>query len=281
MMGELRRDSGGETQIFGDVVTQNVPSPSGGDVTTEAFLARVPEVSLLSLRVVEATDVGTATRLIRLGGDDLAGFTYAVGQDLMFVVDTGNGRIIRRRYTIRRFDPIDRVLDLHIVTDSDGPGAVWTRALAVGDAVEAVGPRGKITLSDSVTSHLFIGDDVSAPAIAAMVEALPPGSQATVFVEIAEALDETKIDPAHGIDLTWTWLHRDGRPAGEVEALLEAVAAAEVPAGVHAYVFGEAQVVNAVGSALKERGVPAERMSPKAYWGRGRANASHGEPLKG
>jgi NADPH-dependent ferric siderophore reductase len=263
-------------------VTQDIPSPSGGsDMTTEAFLARAPEVSLLRLRVVEVVEIGSATRLLRLSGDDLADFAYAVGQDVMFVVDTANGRIIRRRYTIRRFDPVDRVLDLHIVVDIDGPGARWVRGLAVGDPVEAIGPRGKITLADGVDAHLFVGDDVSAPAIAAMVEALPAGSRATVIVEIGEPADQMKVDPSNDIELAWTWLHRDGRPAGEAGALLEAVAAIELPAQpVHAYVFGEARVVNSVASTLKERGVPAERMSAKAYWGRGRANASHGEPLK-
>jgi NADPH-dependent ferric siderophore reductase len=261
-------------------VAQNVPSPSGGDVTTEAFLARAPEVSLLNLRVVDATEIGSSTRLVRLGGDDLENFEYAVGQDLMFVVDDANGRIIRRRYTIRRLDPVDRILDLHIVTESDGPGAAWVRDLTVGDTVEAVGPRGKITISPEVDSHLFVGDDVSAPAIAAMVEALPAGSRAVVMVEIADAVDEMKIDPAYDIDLSWHWLRREGRPAGEPHALLAAVDGIEVPEGTHAYVFGEAQVVNAIGAALTSRGVPAERMSPKAYWGRGRANASHGEPLK-
>jgi NADPH-dependent ferric siderophore reductase len=247
-------------------------------MTTEAFLARVPEVSLLALRVVDIAEIGSATRVIRLGGDDLGAFDYAVGQDLMFVVNTANGRIIRRRYTIRRFDPVDRVLDLHMVTESDGPGATWVRALNVGDTVEAIGPRGKITIADGVDEHLFIGDDVSAPAIAAMVEALPAGSSATVVVEIAEPVDELKIDPAYDIDVAWTWLHRNGRPAGEPDALMSAVGAVSLPDGVHAYVFGEARVVLAISAALKERGV--ERLSPKAYWGRGRANASHGEPLK-
>ncbi len=250
-------------------------------MTTEAFLARAPEVRLLNLTVVEVTDVGTAGRLIRVSGEDLAGFAYAVGQDLMILVDTAGGRIIRRRYTIRRFDPVDLVLDLHIVTDSDGPGARWTRELAVGDTFEAIGPRGKITIKPDVTAHVFVGDDVSAPAIAAMVEALPAGSRATVFVEIAAAIDETKIDPANEIDVRWVWLHRGDAAAGDPSLLLAAVARTEIPVdSSHAYVFGEAGVVNAVGAALKQRGLAAEQMSPKAYWGRGRANASHGEPLK-
>ena len=247
-------------------------------MTTEGFLARSPEVSLLKLRVVEITETGTATRVIRVGGDDLDGFSYAAGQDLMILVDTSNDRIIRRRYTIRRFDPVDRVLDLVIVTDSNGPGARWARSLAPGDAIEAIGPRGKITNVDSADHHVFIGDDVSAPAIAAMVEALPTGARATVFVEVEAAIDEIKVDPAYPIDLHWTWLHRGGRPAGDPAALLAMVEQADLPSeAAHAYVFGEASVVRTVADALKGRGLP---VSPKAYWGRGRANASHGEPLK-
>jgi NADPH-dependent ferric siderophore reductase len=263
------------------IVSESVPSLPGGDMTTEAFLARAPEVSLLNLTVLEIHDIGTASRLVRLAGDDLTGFSYQVGQDLMILADTSDGRIIRRRYTIRRFDHVDRVVDLHIVTDSAGPGARWAQGLRAGDQVEAVGPRGKITLSSAATSHVFVGDDVAMPAIAAMVEALPPGSRAHVLVEIADVSDETKIDPRHDIEVSWTWLHRDGRPTGQAEALLGAVADLAVPTESHAYVFGEASVVSAISGVMAARGVPAERMSAKAYWGRGRANASHGEPLRG
>jgi hypothetical protein len=31
---------------------------------------------------------------------------------------------------------------------------------------------------------------------------------------------------------------------------------------------------------LAARGLAPEQISPKAYWGRGRANAAHGEPAK-
>jgi NADPH-dependent ferric siderophore reductase len=262
------------------IVTETVPTLPGGDMTTEAFLARSPEVSLLNLRVVEITDTGSATRVIRLGGADLVGFAYAPGQDLMILADTSGGRIIRRRYTIRRSDPASSTLDVQVVTDSDGPGARWATALAVGDAVEAVGPRGKITIAAGVDRHVFLGDDVAAPAIAAMIEALPAGARATAVVEVADATDESKVDPAHAVDVDLAWLHRAGRPAGTPEALVAAARSVALETGAHVYVFAEASVVSAVAAVLRERGVPAERMSTKAYWGRGRANASHGEPLK-
>ena len=136
-------------------------------------------------------------------------------------------------------------------------------------------------MSTGRDAHVFVGDDVAMPAIAAMVEALPPGSRADVVVEVADAADETKIDPRHDIVLSWTWLHRDGRPAGQSEALLDAIADLDVPADAHTYVFGEAGVVSTISGAMTARGVAPGRMSAKAYWGHGRANASHGEPLRG
>jgi NADPH-dependent ferric siderophore reductase len=263
-------------------MTESVPTPGGGaDVTTVDFLTRVPEARLLRLRVVGLDDIGKTTRAVRLASDDLTGFAYAPGQDLMLLVDTSGGRIIRRRYTIRRFDASANVVELDVITDSDGPGGRWLRDLAVGDEVEGIGPRGKITLAEGVDWHLFVGDDVALPAFASMIEALPAGDRAIVIGDVVAVADEAIIDPAVPAALDLIWRHRDGAPAGEADALVAAVEEAALPDGVgHAYVFGEASVVNAVRDALIARGLPAERMSVKAYWGLGRANASHGEPLR-
>jgi NADPH-dependent ferric siderophore reductase len=39
-------------------------------------------------------------------------------------------------------------------------------------------------------------------------------------------------------------------------------------------------VVLALRQVLEERGIKPDQMSPKAYWGHGKANASHGEPAR-
>jgi NADPH-dependent ferric siderophore reductase len=55
----------------------------------------------------------------------------------------------------------------------------------------------------------------------------------------------------------------------------------ELPPGDgRAYLLGEASVVLALRETLSARGLRPEQMSPKAYWGRGRANAGHGEPAR-
>ncbi len=262
-------------------MTETVPTFPGGDRTDADFLARAPELRRLSLSVAEVAEVTPRTRRLRLSGPALEGFQYAAGQDLMVLVDTAGGRLIRRRYTIRRFDPAALLLDLHAVVHTDGPGARWARGLRAGDSVEAIGPRGKITLAAAAAWHLFIGDEVAVPAMAAMVEALPAGARAVVLAEVADAAEEQPVTAPAGVDLRWSWLHRDGRAPDDPSALLAWLAAGAWPDGPgHAYVAGEAAVVAAVRAALLERGFAPEQVDAKAYWGRGRANASHGEPLR-
>jgi NADPH-dependent ferric siderophore reductase len=60
-----------------------------------------------------------------------------------------------------------------------------------------------------------------------------------------------------------------------------AAAAEPLPAGPgHVYLAGEARAVLALRDVLRDRGLGDGQVSPKAYWGRGRANADHGEPAK-
>jgi NADPH-dependent ferric siderophore reductase len=112
-----------------------------------------------------------------------------------------------------------------------------------------------------------------------MAGALPAGCRALLILEVPSQQDEQEL--ATQADAEVTWLHRQGRPAGDAAALVAAVGAAALPDGAgHAYLAGEARVVLALRDAVQARGLVPEQVSPKAYWGRGRANAVHGEPAK-
>ena len=184
---------------------------------------------------------------------------------------------MRRRYTIRELDAGARRLTLDIVLHGDGPGERWVLSARPGDRIEGIGPRGKITTSAAADWHLFLGDESALPATFVMTEALPAGSLATLVLEIPEEDDEQELASAATTHISW--LHRLGAPAGDPDALAAEAAEIELPPGRgHAYLFGEAKVVSRLRDILAERGLGQDQMSPKAYWGRGRANASHGEP---
>ena len=233
----------------------------------------------LAFEVVENGQLSPSLQRIVLTAPELAGFSYAPGQDVMLLVAAEDRRPIRRRYTIRSFDPAQLTLTLNIVRHGQGPGERWLLAARPGDTIEGIGPRGKITTSRSADWHLFMGDESALPAIAAMTESLPPDARATLVIEVPEPDDEQEINAAAAIQLSW--LHRLGRPAGNPEQLTAEAREVELAPGVgQLYLFGEASVVLALREILGSRGIAPDQMSPKAYWGRGKANAGHGEPSK-
>jgi NADPH-dependent ferric siderophore reductase len=185
--------------------------------------------------------------------------------------------MVYRRYTIRSLDRVSDSLDLEIFAHAkDGPAIRWASAAKPGDLVEAIGPRGKITLVPAGW-YLFAGDEAFIPASFAMLEALPARTPAWAFLEVAGPEEEQPLSVS--ADLRLTWLHRGAAPPGDPAALAAAIKAASLPSEPgHAYVGAELQITAALRSALEARGFAGEHISSKAYWGRGRANASHGEP---
>jgi NADPH-dependent ferric siderophore reductase len=232
----------------------------------------------MTLTVAANEPLGRAMRAIRLQGPGVAEMPYASGNDVMVAVQ-GDGRSVRRRYTIRRLDRALHEIEIDVLLHGGGPGARWASSVARGDEVEVIGPRGKITLRDEATWHLFVGDDAFLPATAAMVENVTPGTVALAVLEVDGAGDEQPLrSPAEIREVRW--LHRTGAP-GSAVALLAAVAAIELPDGPgHAYVGAEWAVTNEIQRALVDRGLTPDQISPKAYWRKGMANADHGEPVK-
>ena len=234
----------------------------------------------MRLRVVENRPLTPSMQRVVLSAPELAGFSYRPGQDLMLMVAVDGDRPVRRRYTIAGLDAARHRLTLGIVRhDGGGPGEAWVSAARPGDEVEGIGPRGKIFPVSGATWHLFAGDFSALPAFFAMARSLPPDERATVLLEVPGPGDEQEPGAAARVDVTW--LHRGSRPAGDPSALAAALAEVPLPpeAG-HAYLAGEAAQVLAMRAALAARGLAGEHVSPKAYWGRGRANEAHGEPTR-
>jgi NADPH-dependent ferric siderophore reductase len=233
----------------------------------------------LAFEVVGSTRLTPHMQRLVLTAPQLDGFTCLPGQDVMLLVAAEGNRPVRRRYTIRDLDRAARLLTLDVVLHGDGPGERWVRSAAPGDRIEGIGPRGKITTSPTADWHLFVADESALPATFAMAEALSAGSLATLIIEIPEEDDEQDLTSPATTRISW--LHRLGAPAGDPDALAAEAAEVEFPPGRgHAYLFGEAKVVLRLREILAERGLGGDQVSPKAYWGRGRANASHGEPAR-
>jgi NADPH-dependent ferric siderophore reductase len=228
------------------------------------------------METVEAIDLGPHMRRIRLRGNGLDDFAYQPGQDVMLVL-SGGERPLCRRYTIRGYDRATGTLELNIVAHGvHGPGASWAAEVQPGDKVNGVGPRGKIFLDPTADWHLFLGDESAAPGYLHMLEVLGSGAPGQAYLEVSTAEDEL---PSSASPAGVTWLYRGDVTAIQSTMLVDAVESLELPDGRgHVYIAGEVQIVNAVVRACLARGLEAEQLSPKAYWGRGKSNELNGEP---
>jgi NADPH-dependent ferric siderophore reductase len=232
----------------------------------------------MALTVDEVVDLGPSLRQIRLRGEALRGFQFALGQDLMLRLPLPGGELVSRRYTIRRTDPAAGLADLNVVMHGDGPAARWATAARPGQFLaEVVGPRGKINLDAGAAWHLFVGDETYIPGTLAMLEALPSQALARAILEVSGPADEQPYAGGTGVSISW--LHRAGAETGEAGRLLEEVRGWQAPPGRgHIYIAAEVRVALALRDELLAKGYSRDQISAKGYWSRGRANASRGEP---
>lgn len=235
---------------------------------------------LVDLEVVETGPLSPSMHRLVFTAPGLDQLRFQPGQDLMLRIPRGGDAVVNRRYTVRHFEPKRPAVTMDVSLHARGPGTDWVRSTTVGLHVDAIGPRGKITLSGDADWHLFVADETGMPGALAMMEALPAGRTAIALLEVDGAADEQTPAGGHGDRLDLRWLHRQGNSAPGDDALfLAALDRVDLPGGRgHTYVSAEARVVRAVRAVLTSRGLEPGQVSAKAYWRRGVPNAEHGEP---
>jgi NADPH-dependent ferric siderophore reductase len=240
------------------------------------------EPSLWHLRVVDTRPLSDTLQRVILTAPGLEGLQCAPGQDMMLRVPRPDGKMTNRRYTIRSFDGALPTVTLDVSLHGAGPGTDWIRTARIGDELDALGPRGKITPRTDADWHLFIGDETGMPGALAMIEALPSATTVMALLEVDSPGDEQEPDSQEREALELRWVHRfDESVPGDASRLLAASADIALPVGVgHVYVAAEAGVVQSIQQQLAERGLPSDQISAKAYWRRGLPNADHGEPVR-
>ncbi len=250
--------------------------------TAESLMTRytgLPGVPRWWLQVAVIADITPRLRRISLTGPELDRFEFQAGQDMMFVFPRGEDETVRRRYTIRQFDRVNRMIDLDFVLHGNGPAVTWATTVQPGDYVLVVGPRGSITLDAEADWHLFVGDETSIPGALAMMEELSPAIPAIALLSVTGPEDELPVEN-EGETRRVVWLHGGEDPRARIPQMVEALRAVELPEGRgRVYIAGEVMQVAALKKAALER-VPAQQVTFKPYWSLGKANAQHGEPEK-
>lgn len=240
---------------------------------------------------VPTTAVVTAVRrvtphLVRvtLGGEALAAVDPGPFTDRYVKLVLGEapdgGRPPLRTYTVRAVRTEDGapVWDVDLVLHGDeGLAGPWASRVQPGETVTFLGPGGEYAPDPRAPWHLLVGDASALPAVAAAVEALPPGAVAQLVVEVEGPQEEQELAVPDGVRAAVTWVHTSaGRALAEVTAEVVAAARASgaLPDGApHAFLHGEAGAVRDLRRwARGELGVPRELLSASGYWRRGRTD---------
>jgi NADPH-dependent ferric siderophore reductase len=244
------------------------------------------------LDVVGVTDITPLMRRISLSGDlegfaspghadHIKAFFPPPGTEPVIPVLGPNGaefpdgtpRPEMRDYTPRFFDKAANRLDIDFVLHGDGPASSWAAQARIGQKLLIGGPRGSMIVPTDFDWYLLAGDETALPALARRIEELPEGARALAVIEVDSPAEEQAI--ATKADLSLTYVHRNGRPAGTTDLILDAVRTLPFPTGeAYAYIAGESTMSKKLRQHLSdERRWNPEWIKAAGYWLLGVADA--------
>ena len=286
--------------LFGLVGKAREASGEEGLTSAERQVAELSTYRTLLTEVVAVEDVHPHLRGITFGGDDLAGLQLPGPDAFLYVLLPPPGRTeltidqsftwgaynhmpaderpVGAYYTVRRWYPDARQVEMLFVLhghedgngdgSGDGPASSWAAKATVGDPVALWGPRTSFDPPAGTDRYLLLADESGLPAVAAILDWLPPGIQVDVVAEVADAASRQELPERPSV--TVTWCHRDGAPAGTTTLLLDAVTARPAPTPT-TYVWGggESRTFAAVRRHLRHtQGLPREAVALITYWRR-------------
>ncbi len=262
-----------------------------------------------SLQVVRTRRLGPSLVRVTFGGPDLHAF-HSDGRDQslsLFLphpgqpepvvpLELGDGwwqgwrelpddvRAVMRSYTLRALrrepDEIDIDFALHGIEPGAavqaGPASRWAARASAGDRVLLLGPaiadNRAIRFRPPEDTDLVVvwGDETAVPAASAIVEALPAGTRARVWLEVPHAGDIQ--DLVTEADAEITWLVRDERGTEGSSMALDALRAAQLPPAErpYAWIAGESGCVKELRRHfVRDRGIDRRRVTFVGYWRRG------------
>ncbi|MFI0780367.1 siderophore-interacting protein [Streptomyces sp. NPDC021212] len=267
--------------------------------TTRPASTAVP-FRFFDAHVVRTRALGPSMSRITFSGTGLGNFTSG-GRDQRFKlflphpgqpapvvpVEDGDGwfatwrtmdpavRGIMRSYTVREQRRQPEEIDVDFALHHDGgPAARWAARAESGDRVTLLGPvvedNGGVDFRPpSGTDWVLIsGDETALPAVAGILDWLPAGTPAKVWIEVQHAEDMQELHTEADAEITW--LVRDGAAPGSPRSalLLDDVRATRLPSGTpYAWIAGEAGTVKEMRRHLvRTRGFERKAVTFTGYW---------------
>ena len=186
-------------------------------------------------------------------------------------------RAVMRSYTLRSLrrnpDEIDIDFVLH---EPAGPASRWAARACAGDKVQLLGPAVadnraiRFRPPEDTDLVLLWGDETALPAVSAILEALPAGQRARVWLEVRDAGDIQDLTTEADAEITWLVAEETGSKCSPMA--LGALRDARLPDAERPYVWiaGESGCVKELRRHfVRERGIDRRRVTFVGYWRQG------------
>ncbi|MFC7221351.1 siderophore-interacting protein [Streptomyces polyrhachis] len=175
-------------------------------------------------------------------------------------------RAVCRSYTVRAQRPGEVDIDFVLHASAAGPAATWAAQASPGDRIAVIGPAVadnagvRFRRPEEAAWVLIAADETALPAAAGILERLPAGLSARVWLRVPEEADRLELRTAAKAEITWL-----------DSGLEEAIASAELPQGEpYVWIAGESAMVRTVRRHLVgERGIDRRAVTFTGYWRRG------------
>ena len=175
-------------------------------------------------------------------------------------------RPVVRSYTVRRFDPDARQLEIWMVAHGDtGPAARWANRVEVGETVLITGPGACKRPNAEADWFLLAGDMSALPAISVNLSQLPDDARGHCVLEVIDEDDRMELERPPGVELSWVV---NPKPERRSTLLLETVTAIPWRDGRAAvWVAGEFDASRGLRQYFRhEREVPRDDLYVSCYW---------------
>jgi ferric-chelate reductase (NADPH) len=216
------------------------------------------------VHVLDIEDVGSAYRIVTLGGESLRDISWTPGDKIQIQL----GGWVQRTYTPMDWDAENGLTRILVYMHADAPGTRWARAILEGDSCVIFGPRKSIDRSQLRGPVMFFGDETSLGAATALFnDVSSPAAQllfeVSTLAETTPVLERLRLNDAR----LCVRLEND-RHFAELEenmsSFLQAHAAADI------VLTGKATSIQHITRLLRQRGTVAGRRHSKAYWAPGK-----------
>ena len=187
------------------------------------------------------------------------------------ILAEGQSMPASRTYTPRFWSPEALELTVDFMLHESGLASDWARATKPGDVLAVSGRAGgPWNIDPEADWYLLAADEAALPGLGTILDDLPAGKRARVFVEVMDEHEQQPLQSPADVEVTWLY-HGEAQPGPALDAAIHNV---EIPEGDgRVWVGCEAGAMRSIRRhLLEDRGFDRSRIHTHGYWKLGAAN---------